>query len=112
MSFRLSFLSFSCKRKVHPQRNVAVFGPNRFCVNMALLFSALEAEIILSLGHSWPFFFLLKRLFTITINYSRTERMMHRERYTITVGVNADSAVTPTVIVVIVTVIVVAVVML
>ena len=25
------------------------------------LFSALEAEIILSFGHSWPFFFLLKR---------------------------------------------------
>ena len=31
------------------------------------LFSALEAEIIMSLGHSWPFFFLLKRLYTITI---------------------------------------------
>ena len=58
----------------------------------------------MSLGHSWPFFFLLKRLFTITINYSRTE-----QRATITVGVTADSAVTPTVIVVIVTVIVVAV---
>ena len=63
------------------------------------LFSALEAEIIMSLGLSWPFFFLLKRLFTITINYSRTERMMRR-RATITVGVTADSAVTPTVIVV------------
>ena len=45
------------------------------------LFSALEAEIIMSLGLSWPFFFLLKRLFTITINYSRTERMMRREGY-------------------------------
>ena len=55
------------------------------------------------LGLSWPFFFL-KRLFTITINYSRTER-----RATITMGVTADSAVTPTVIVV--TVILVAVVL-
>ena len=45
------------------------------------LFSALETEIIMSLGLSWPFFFLLKRLFTITINYSRTERMMRREGY-------------------------------
>ena len=55
----------------------------------------------MSLGLSWPFFFLLKRLFTITINYSRTERMMGREGYN-----NSG----PTVIVVIVTVIVVAVV--
>ena len=61
----------------------------------------------MSLGLSWPFFFLLKRLFTITINYSRTERMMRRA--TITVGMTADSAVTPAVIVV--TVIVVAVVL-
>ena len=45
------------------------------------LFSALGAEVILSLGLSWPFFFHLKRLFTITINYSRTERMMRREGY-------------------------------
>ena len=44
------------------------------------LFTALEAEIIMSLALSWPFF-LLKRLFTITINYSRTERMMRREGY-------------------------------
>ena len=35
----------------------------------------------MSLGLSWPFSFLLKRLFTITINYSRTERMMRREGY-------------------------------
>ena len=62
----------------------------------------------MSLGLSWPFFFLLKRLFTTTINYSRTERMM-RKRATITVGMTADSAVTPTVIVV--TVIVVAVIL-
>ena len=53
----------------------------------------------MSLGLSWPFFFLLKRLFTITINYSRTERMMP-DRATITVGMTTDSAVTPTVIVV------------
>ena len=66
----------------------------------------------MSLGLSWPFFFLLKRLFTITINYSRTECMMRREGATITVGVTADSVVTSTVIVVIVTVIVVAVVLL
>ena len=56
------------------------------------------------LSLSWPFFFLLKRSFTITINYSRTEH-----RTTITVGVTADSTVTPTVIVV--AVIVVAVVL-
>ena len=62
----------------------------------------------MSLGLSWPFFFLLKRLFTITINKNRTEHMMCREGYN-TVGVTADSAVTPTVIIVIVTVIVVIV---
>ena len=36
----------------------------------------------MSLGLSWPFFFLLKRLFTITAG---------AERATITVGVTADS---------------------
>ena len=61
----------------------------------------------MSLGLSWPFFFLLKRLFTITINYSRTERMMRREGYNNS-GRDCRSAVTPTVIVAIVTVIVVA----
>ena len=37
------------------------------CSAIFFIFSALEAEIIVSLGHSWPFFLLLKRLYTITI---------------------------------------------
>ena len=67
------------------------------------LFSALEAEIMLSFGHSWPFFFLLKRLYnTITIKAEAHDALLIiviKERTTITVGVTADSAVTPTVIV-------------
>ena len=61
------------------------------------LFSALEAEIILSFGHSW---FLLKRLYnTITIKAVAHDALLIKERTTLTVGVTADSAVTPTVIV-------------
>ena len=64
------------------------------------LFSALEAEIMLSFGHSWPFFFLLKRLYnTITIKAVAHDALLIKERTTITVGVTADSAVTPTVII-------------
>ena len=64
------------------------------------LFSALEAEIMLSFGHSWPVFFLLKRLYnTITIKAEVHDALLIKERTTITVGVTADSAVTPTVIV-------------
>ena len=60
-------------------------------------FSALEAEIILSFGHSWPFFFLLMRLYTITIKAGVHDVLLIKERPTITFGVTADSAVTPTV---------------
>ena len=64
------------------------------------LFSALEAEIMLSFGHSWPFFFLLKRLYnTITIKAVAHDALLIKERTTVTLGVTADSAVTPTVIV-------------
>ena len=63
------------------------------------LFSALETEIMSSFGHSWPFFFLLKRLYnTITIKAVAHDALLIKERTTITVGVIADSAVTPTVI--------------
>ena len=64
------------------------------------LFSALEAEIMFSFGHSWPFFFLLKRLYnTITIKAEAHDALLIKERTKITVGVTADSAVTLTVIV-------------
>ena len=36
-------------------------------------FSALEAEIILSFGHSWPFFFLLMRLQISLLSLSVTQ---------------------------------------
>ena len=68
---RVQTITLSTHRNLYRQQICAIF----------FLFSALEAEIIISLGLSWPFFFLLKRLFTITINYSRTECMMHREGY-------------------------------
>ena len=55
---------------------------------------------MLSFGHSWPFFFLLKRLYnTITIQAEAHDALLIKERTTKTVGVTADSAVTPTVIV-------------
>ena len=48
-----------------------------------ILFSALEVEIILSLGHSWPLFFLLKRLYTITIKAGARDPLLIKERPTI-----------------------------
>ena len=56
---------------------------------------------MLSFGHLWPFFFLLKRLYnTITIKaVAHHDALLIKERTTITVGVTADSAVTPTVII-------------
>ena len=57
----------------------------QICAILFLL-SPLGAEIILSLGHAWPFFFILKRLYTI-------KAVAHDA--TITVGVTAESAVMP-----------------
>ena len=53
----------------------------------------------MSLGHSWPFFFLLKRLYKTILYYIEAGTTDQRVTATIAMGVTADSAVTPTVIV-------------
>ena len=49
---------------------------------IVFLFSALEAEVILSFGHLWPFF-LLKRFYkTITIKAEARDALLIKERAT------------------------------
>ena len=62
-----AFLSFSCKRKVHPQRKVAIFGPNRFRVNVASDASPAKSKLLASIDDTGNKFslHLLTHLYTI-----------------------------------------------